>query len=210
MQGLSLNKLSNEIERKNVVKAISFLVLRLSENFNVGKKFTSEQASLMAMDLFEIFSYESLEDVVLMFKYARQGRIGDGKDFKLDSQTVFHKWVPEYLELKAIEREQQHTRQKGEKNGMANFKWKEGEAEKIKTSDTPQTIREGLGTRMKKKYNAQAPVQKREVYLKLLKEAAGKATTKELIAGAERLRESGKEPDALELIEAELKKRNTR
>src|ERR1700754_3282967 len=94
MDGVRLSKLANIIEKKNVVKAITYLTVRLAENFNVGKKFTVDQASVMAIDLFEVFGYETLEDVLLMFRYARQGKIGDGKDFKLDSQTVFHKWVP--------------------------------------------------------------------------------------------------------------------
>ena len=211
MDGISLQKLSREIEKKNVVKAISYLVLRLSENFNVGKKFSSEQASILAMDLFEVFGYETLEDVVLMFRYARQGKIGDGKDFKLDSQTVFHKWVPEYLELKAIERENQHKKTLGEKTGMANFRWKAEDVEKLEVSEKVETIRQGIGERMKKQLNTppqyKSPVQDRKIYLNLLKETASKASTKELISGIKNLKESGKEPDALAVMEAELNSR---
>lgn len=110
--GTNLRKLTKSIEKRNVIKSIVYLANRLSENFNVGKKLTIEQSSVMAMDLLEVFGYESLEDVVLMFKYARQGRIGDGKDFKLDSQTVFHKWIPEYLEIKAEYRENEYLKEK--------------------------------------------------------------------------------------------------
>lgn len=112
MNGTSLIKLSKSIEKINVITAITYLTVRLAENFNVGKKFTTDQSAVMAMDLFEVFGYETLEDVVLMFKYARQGKIGDGKDFKLDSQTVFHKWIPDYLNLKAEFRENEHTKAK--------------------------------------------------------------------------------------------------
>lgn len=114
MEGTTLMKLSRSIDKINVVKAITYLTSRLADNFNVGKKFSIEQASVMAMDLYELLGYETLEDIVLMFKYARQGRIGDGKDFKLDSQTVFHKWVPEYLEMKAELRERNHLKEKNE------------------------------------------------------------------------------------------------
>lgn len=113
-EGTTLSKLTSQIEKRNVVKVVTYLTTRLADNFNVGKKFSVEQASIMAMDLLEVFNYETIEDVVLMFRYARQGKIGDGKDFKLDSQTVFHKWVPEYLELKAELREQNHNKQKNE------------------------------------------------------------------------------------------------
>lgn len=120
MNGTSLNKISKIIDKKNVIKIIAYLTTRLSENFNVGKKFTTEQATIMAFDLFEIFGFETIEDIVLMFKMARQGKIGDGKDFKLDSQTIFHKWVPEYLELKAEQREKEHQDNKKSINQSEN------------------------------------------------------------------------------------------
>lgn len=120
IEGTSLRKLSKLIDQKNTIKAIVFLTTRLSDNFNVGKKFTEEQAIVMAFDLMEVFGYETLEDVVLMFKYARQGKIGDGKDFKLDSQTVFHKWIPDYLNLKAEFRENEHTKAKKKIDTLEN------------------------------------------------------------------------------------------
>lgn len=120
MNGTTLNKISKIIDKKNVIKIIAYLTTRLSENFNVGKKFTTEQATIMAFDLFEIFGFETIEDIVLMFKMARQGKIGDGKDFKLDSQTVFHKWIPEYLELKAEQREKEHQDNKKKINQSEN------------------------------------------------------------------------------------------
>lgn len=212
MEGVRLNKLSTLIEKKNVVKAIAYLAARLSENFNVGKKFTPEQSSIMALDLFEILGYETLEDVVLMFKYARQGRIGDGKDFKLDSQTVFHKWIPEYLELKAIERENQHNKQKGENNSLP--KWSKEDIEKFKISNKKETLTtkpSGLGERKKQDLEVPKafinPIKKRESYLKGLAVAAQKAPTWNLKENLEYLKSKGNEQDAIEVIETELKKR---
>lgn len=112
IDGTTLRKLSKTLDNKNLTKILVFLITRFSANFNVGKKFNEEQAIIMAMDLIDSFGYETIEDVLLMFKMARTGRIGDGKDFKLDSQTVFHKWIPEYLELKIDYRQQLHNRQK--------------------------------------------------------------------------------------------------
>lgn len=213
MEGTRLSKLSTLIEKKNVVKAISYLTARLADNFNVGKKFSVEQSSLMALDLFEIFGYETLEDVVLMFKYARQGKIGDGKDFKLDSQTVFHKWVPEYLELKAVERENLHNKQKGEKNSLP--KWSPEDIENFKISDKKETLTtksNGLGERSKKHLEVPAefvnPIKNRESYLKALKVSAQQAPTWNLKQNAEYLKSKGNEPDALEIIETEFNNRN--
>jgi len=154
MEGVSLAKLSATIEPSNTAIAIAYLASRLAENFNVGKKFSTDQALMMGIDLLEVFKHETLEDVVLMFKYARQGKIGDGKDFKLDSQTVFHKWVPAYLELKAQELENQHNRFKGE-NNINNFNWAAEDVANFKISDSVQTLNTkgtGIGSRKREEF----------------------------------------------------------
>ena len=148
----NIRKLERVVGKKNIIKAISYLLLRLSENFNMKGKFTSEQAAITAIDLFEIFGYESLEDVVLMFKYVRQGRIGDGKDFKLDSQAVFNKWVPQYLDLKAQERENNHNKTKGELSGMTSFNWAPEDIEKFQVNEKMQRLDQSFGKRMKEAF----------------------------------------------------------
>lgn len=210
MEGVRLNKLSSLIEKKNVIKAITYLTARLAENFNVGKKFTVNQASIMAVDLFEMFGYETLEDVVLMFKYARQGRIGDGKDFKLDSQTVFHKWIPEYLELKAIERENQHNKQKGLNNSLP--KWSPEDAKKFNVSDKKETLTtkpSGLGERTRDKLGTQkiSPIVNRQNYLKALANEASKAPIANLKNVLEYFKSKGNEQDAVEVVQKELNQR---
>ena len=215
MNGVNLKQLSNQIDKKNVIKAIAYLTARLSVNFNVGKKFTDEQSALMASDLFEVFGYETLEDVVLMFKYARQGRIGDGKDFKLDGQTVFHKWVPEYLELKAVERENQHNKQKGENNSLP--KWSATDVEKFKVSNKIETIttkKAGLGERAKKDFDVpeehKSPIVNRDRYLKGLEVEAAKAPLANLKNALEHFKSKGTEQDAVEVVEKEIKLRESK
>jgi hypothetical protein len=112
LNGTTLSRLSKTIDDENLAIILVFLINRLSSNFNVGRKFTDDQAIVMALDLIEVFKYETIEDVLLMFRMARTGRIGDGRDFKLDSQTVFHKWIPQYLEMKVDLRDQLHNRTK--------------------------------------------------------------------------------------------------
>jgi hypothetical protein len=211
MEGASIRSLSKILTKKDIVKSISFFIGRFNQNFNASGKFTDIQLATVSMDLYDIFQYESLEDVMLMFKYARQGKIGDGKDFKLDSQTVFHKWVPQYLELKSIERENQHRKNMGEKNGIANFKWKPEDVNKLKLSDKTETVKQGLGSRVKEVIDTpedyKPPIQKRSVYLGLLKASANKASRAELESSRANLIEKGSEPDALEVIENEMKNR---
>lgn len=207
MNSTSIGKLSTLIEKVNVIKAITFLLLRLSEHFNVGKKLSSEQSAVLALDLFEIFNYETLEDVVLMFKWVRQGKIGDGKDYKLDGQTILHKFVPAYLELKSEEREKNHNRKKGEMN-MTNFDWSKEDLEKFKTSGEKNTFLSGLGQKAKEKLDVPTttPLRDHSVYLNLLKETVKGAKTKDLVMAKQRLKEEEK-LDELEIVQLELNKR---
>lgn len=214
MEGVSLKKLSSTIEKANVLKAITYLAMRLADNFNVGKNLTDDQAALLAMDMFELLPYETLEDVVLIFKYARQGRIGDGKDFKLDSQNVLTKWVPQYLELKAVERENQHNKFKGD-NNIRNFKWDAEDVAKFKTSDEKQTITTkptGLGERSKKHFATDAeptsPIVNRQRYLAGLAYEATKAPIQNLKTVLEYFK-SKDEKDAIEVIEKEINSRES-
>lgn len=149
MGGVQLRKLKDQVTKVNVIKSLSFLIANFNNNFNARGKLNEQQIIVLAGDLFDRFSFESLEDVMLMFKYARQGKIGDGKDFKLDSQTIFHKWVPEYLELKANERELKHNKKKGELSGMANFNWDKENLDKFEVSEKEQLAGKNFGSRVK-------------------------------------------------------------
>src|SRR5690606_18371596 len=54
------------------------------------------------------------------------------------------------------------------------------------------------------------PIQKRSVYLRLLKESCKKASRRELEMGIENLKEKGNEPDALEIMKTELTSRRNK
>jgi len=153
MQGGQLRKIEKSVGKKNVLKSLSFFITNFNNNFNAKGKLNEMQIIMLASDLFEVFGYESIEDAMLMFKLARQGRIGDGRDFKLDSQTVFHKWVPEYLDLKAQERENTHNRRKGEMNGMATFDWKTKDLDNLNLSDKVELVKKGFGERVREALN---------------------------------------------------------
>jgi hypothetical protein len=185
MDSVSIGKLTRSIDKINVIKAITYLILRLAEHFNMKGKFTSEQASVLALDLTQIFDYETLEDVVLMFKLARQGRIGDGKDFKLDGQTVLHKWVPEYLELKAIERERQHNDKKEDIKRFSTKDFAPEVAKKIFEDVGEAKIEQdkkggGLGSRYKKTLEKAKVVTTRTEYLAQMRQKAKEVTDKQL------------------------------
>ncbi|WP_262988617.1 hypothetical protein [Riemerella anatipestifer] len=87
-------------EKKEVIKEI----IRVVEFFLTvtGKEMETFQIIIMAGDLYEKFKTDTLEDVVLMFKMARQGEFG--KVYKFDTFTVMD-WANAYLLRKSEERE---------------------------------------------------------------------------------------------------------
>lgn len=103
IDGTKIKKLEKCFGEINMTKVISFLLMRFSDSFNVGKNLTPLQSAQLAIDIMEKYPYETIEDIVLLLKQVRQGSIGDGKDFKLDSQNVLAKWFPEYLDKKYAE-----------------------------------------------------------------------------------------------------------
>lgn len=116
IEGTKLSKLERQIGDFGIITTICYLLNRFNTNFNVGKKLTGEQSALLASDIVEKYSYETIEDVVLMLKMVRQGIIGDGKDYKLDGQNVMTKWFPEYLEKKYEAFERQKQKEQSELN----------------------------------------------------------------------------------------------
>jgi hypothetical protein len=151
MEGTRLIKISDQIGEKKLVTAISFYLIRLNEHFNVGKKFTPLQSVTIAFDIIERYPHETMEDIVLMLKWVRQGVIGDGKDFKIDSQTVFHKWFPEYLEKKAEQREKALKVEQKKINEIPV--WDAENVSKFEVGTTDGPTMEGLGSRLKRKFN---------------------------------------------------------
>lgn len=207
MDSTSIRKLDRSIGKKNIVKAISYLTLRLAENFNMRGNFNDIQAAVLANDLFEVFGYETLEDVVMMYKLARQGKIGDGRDFKLDGQTVLHKWVPAYLELKAIERENQHQNRKDSQK-PANMPLNP----KILANagkEKPIHQKGGIGDRQKERLGTpgKSPLQRRDVYLNLLAEKIKKLSIKDLNQALSVLENDPNELDSAEVVRKEIESR---
>jgi len=103
IDGTKIKSLEKTLGEINMIKVVTYLLMRFSESFNVGKNITNSQAPLIAVDIIEKYPYETIEDVVLLLKQVRQGIIGDGKDYKLDGQNILNKWFPEYLENKYTE-----------------------------------------------------------------------------------------------------------
>lgn len=92
--------IAHQGEKKKAIKEI----IRIIEFFLTvtGQQTETFQIIIMAGDLYEKFKTDTLEDVVLMFKMARQGDFG--KVYKFDTFTVME-WANAYLMRKSEERE---------------------------------------------------------------------------------------------------------
>ncbi|MBU4536964.1 MAG: hypothetical protein L6264_07420 [Weeksellaceae bacterium] len=67
-----------------------------------GKELYDYQIDILAGDLYEKFKTDALEDIILMFKMARQGEFG--KVYKCDTFEIMD-WSNKYLDVKAATRE---------------------------------------------------------------------------------------------------------
>ena len=116
---LLVNQKENETE---LIKSIFLIIKRFNDLVNVGKKMNEDQMIALSADLFERFGGESLEDIMLFFKMARNGEFGDF--YRLDSIVVLS-WIDKYLELKIIAREdeiqnERNIRQREEDEAVKN------------------------------------------------------------------------------------------
>ncbi len=87
------------------------LSARFLEAFGFSTKLTDEQIDIFTVDALEHFEYESLDDVLLFFKMARQGKFGTAKH-SIDSNMVWGDWFPKYLEEKMKLKEELYLRKK--------------------------------------------------------------------------------------------------
>lgn len=80
-------------------------------SFGFSKAADQTLIDVISTDLLDAMRYETLEDFLLFFKYARMGKLGvTGRG--IDSNLIIGEWLPKYLELKAEEREKQWNKEK--------------------------------------------------------------------------------------------------
>lgn len=88
---------------------VSVLIKRFLNSFAFATKISPVQTDILTADAMVKFEYETLEDVVLFLKLARSGTFGTAKK-GIDSNLLFGDWFPQYLEQKAIVREQHKSK----------------------------------------------------------------------------------------------------
>lgn len=115
---LSLSETDSKAKMRSVFKGetaqigfsvVQTLVTRFLESFAFSTKLSQSQIEVLTVDTLDNFAYESLEDVILFFKMARSGKFGSAKK-GIDSNLIFGEWFPQYMEQKAILREQSQVK----------------------------------------------------------------------------------------------------
>lgn len=114
LNGEIIKKLCTTQEKKReTVKFITRIIERYTQQLNTYKDSTNVQNAMLAMDLIELFENETIEDIILMFKKARQGQYGFRARF---DSTVVMEWIPKYLEEKAKAREHKKENEKAQRD----------------------------------------------------------------------------------------------
>lgn len=115
---LTLSESDNKAKMRSVFKGetaqigfsvVKVLVNRFLESFAFSTKLNDSQVEILTVDTLENFAYESLEDIILFFKMARSGKFGSAKK-GIDSNLIFGEWFPQFMEQKAILREQNQSK----------------------------------------------------------------------------------------------------
>jgi len=87
------------------------LVDRFADSFGFSTKMNANQLDMLCTDSFDNFRGESLGDIILFFKMARNGSFGSTHR-GIDSNLIFGDWFPKYMMLKAEEREKIYQKEK--------------------------------------------------------------------------------------------------
>lgn len=172
---LMINQKDKELD---FVKSIYALIFRFNDLVNVGKKMNESQMMQLSYDLYENFKGDTLEDVTLFFKMARQGEFGDF--YRLDSTVVAY-WLPKYFEVKneAREREiinERNIRERAENDAVASYVPDDVAKEKLK--ELSERLK-GAGKRTTE-INKENPLFNLDAYVENLQNIVGKMEDKEL------------------------------
>lgn len=86
------------LSEEDLVNRISLLVISGLDQFNVKSSMSDSQIEIFAYDFLRKYGYESFEDLILMFRFARNGDLGEHYQ-SIDNMQLM-KWFQNYLEIK--------------------------------------------------------------------------------------------------------------
>lgn len=183
-------------EKKHVVAQI----IRIVEFFLevTGKRLEHYQLIVLSGDLYDKFRNDSLEDIMLMLKMARQGDFG--KVYNLDTFTIMD-WIPQYFLHKSEEREKLIEQQKRKRR-------KEPEPPSTEAAAKFEELYSRLSTSQLKKaetFSISGALKSMDCYLETLPETSMKLSDSDLKYELRRCEHSNRE--AYEILSLELERR---
>lgn len=114
LKGVVLQKLMNAESQNMVAKAI-FVITKLgTQQFNVKQNMSDAQLSAFSIDFTQKHPFETIEDLIMMFKMARTGSFQ--KHYQMIDGVVLFQWFDEYLQRKDEHRLHIHREKKQEHN----------------------------------------------------------------------------------------------
>lgn len=96
-------------DKQSVTKLIATIVIESLTYFNVKQTMTEDQIMVFAMDFTEKYYTDSTDDLLMMFKLARQNALSPHYNV-IDSTKLFE-WYTEYLEKRSHVREAEMKRE---------------------------------------------------------------------------------------------------
>lgn len=103
--------IKNQIEKHGAEKVYAFTIAYLDKCLTgIGIDIPDDKMKLLCEDILEVYSHDSLEDIVQCLKKGRQGYYGTSYN-KLN-MMVIQEWMSKHLEEKARLRENLHQSEK--------------------------------------------------------------------------------------------------
>ena len=187
--------------KKDVLLMIERALRMTTSMFKYAEKMEDYQISMMASDLYDKFSYNTVEDIILMLRYARQGKLGGSKSV-FDNDTLFNIYVPKYLDMKAEKWEKENEFIVDDKYDVPLTKEEKEKQQKW----LDELHKSWKADRKPKKRDFFEPIDHHSIFIENLKKDVG-TMTKESIQIEMRRAKNHKMMDAYNIYETELKKR---
>ncbi len=93
---------------EEVTKKITLALSKCVEG--LGIQMTPDALQLLSSDIIDVYSFDSIEDVIEALKAGRQGKYGT--TYNKLNMVVINEWMSKQLEHKAILREKEHDKLK--------------------------------------------------------------------------------------------------
>lgn len=191
-------------DKDTQIKAIFVLIKRFCTLINVSRNLNEDQMIQLAVDLRERFRCDSLEDVALFLKKAREGAYGDF--YRLDSAVIM-RWVDAYMEekMEAFHRErinQENIKKRQENDAVSAYRRDE------KTEHRLQELQDRLKkiSEPQRREVRNTPLFNYQSWLEELPENAKKMSMKELETMLKNTPKTSY-PDVCEIIQNEINNR---